>query len=175
MSSTEFVEPPPRTKFLRTPLRTAWNETTKTKVKQMQEGSVGMICVWAILNTGVNQNSHECTNRNSAVKLQEGIDDICAKRNTRYFYTRIIERLKLGFLYVLTPWNTKINLSYMQRFCLHRTSGVTRIFVRGASTNSVEDRGQRERGSGRGSRLVRGSGGSCNLAQGISFHIVKFS
>jgi hypothetical protein len=35
--------------------------------------------------------------------------------------------------------------------------------------------GQRERGSGGGSPLVRGSGGSCNLVQEISFHIVKFS
>ena len=33
------------------------------------------------------------------------------------------------------------------------------------STNSVEDRGQRERGSGGGSPLVKGSGGSCNLVQ----------
>jgi len=43
----------------------------------------------------------------------------------------------------------------------------------GGSTNSVEDRAQRERGSGGGSPLVRGSGGSCNLVQEISFHIVK--
>jgi len=43
------------------------------------------------------------------------------------------------------------------------------------STNSAEDRGQRERGSGGGGLLVRGSGGSCNLAQEISFYIVKFS
>ena len=46
---------------------------------------------------------------------------------------------------------------------------------RGGSTNSVEDRGQRERGSGGGSPLVMGSAGSCNLVQEISFHIVKFS
>jgi len=45
----------------------------------------------------------------------------------------------------------------------------------GGSTNSVEDRGQREQGSGGGSPLVRGSGGSCNLVQEISFHLVKFS
>ena len=45
----------------------------------------------------------------------------------------------------------------------------------GGSTNSVDDRGQRERGSGSGSPLVRGSGGSGNLVQEISFHIVKFS
>jgi len=44
----------------------------------------------------------------------------------------------------------------------------------GGSTNSVEDRGQRERGSGDSSPLIRGSGGSVNLVQEISFHIVKF-
>ena len=44
----------------------------------------------------------------------------------------------------------------------------------GDSTNSVEDRGQRERGSGGGSPLVRGSEGSCNLVQEISFRIVFF-
>ena len=49
------------------------------------------------------------------------------------------------------------------------------IFSRRGSTNSVEDRGQRERGCGGGSPLVRGSGGSCNLVQEISFHILKFS
>ena len=47
--------------------------------------------------------------------------------------------------------------------------------VVGGSINSVEDRGQREWGSGGGSPLVRGSGCSCNLVQEISFHIVKFS
>jgi len=45
----------------------------------------------------------------------------------------------------------------------------------GGATNSVEDRGQRERGSGGGGPLVRDSGGSCNLVQEISFHVVKFS
>jgi len=49
------------------------------------------------------------------------------------------------------------------------------LFGGGVSTNSVEDRGERERGSGGGSPLVGGSGGSCNLVQDISFHIVKFS
>ena len=46
------------------------------------------------------------------------------------------------------------------------------LFGRGGSTNSVEDT---ERGSGGGSPLVRGSEGSCNLVQEISFHIIKFS
>ena len=55
-------------------------------------------------------------------------------------------------------------------------SGVPRNFVRGGgSTNSVEDREQRERGYGEGSPLVGGSGGSCILVQEISFHIVKVS
>ena len=54
------------------------------------------------------------------------------------------------------------------------TSGVPRNFVRGGSTNSVEDGGQTEQGSGDSSPLFRGSGGSCNLVQEISFHIVKF-
>jgi len=58
----------------------------------------------------------------------------------------------------------EVNQWCTQEFC----SGV-------GSTTSVEDRGQRERGSGGGSALVRGSGGSCNLVQEISFHIVKFS
>ena len=58
-------------------------------------------------------------------------------------------------------------------------SGVPRNFVgeggEGCLTNSVEDRGQKEQGSGGGSPLVRGSEGSCNLVQEISLHIVKFS
>ena len=49
------------------------------------------------------------------------------------------------------------------------------LFGGGGLTNSVEDRGQRERGSGGGSPLVSGSGGSSNLVQEISFHIVNFS
>ena len=56
-----------------------------------------------------------------------------------------------------------------------KDSGVPRNFVPGGSTNSVQDIGQRERGSGGGCPLVRGSGCSCNLVQEISFHIVKFS
>jgi hypothetical protein len=56
-------------------------------------------------------------------------------------------------------------------------SGIPRNFFGGrkGSTNSVEDRAQTERGSGGGSPLVRGPGGSCNLVEEISFHIVKFS
>ena len=52
------------------------------------------------------------------------------------------------------------------------SSGVPRNFVRvgGGSTNSFEDRGQ---GSGGGIPLVRGSGGSCNLVQEISLHILS--
>jgi len=66
----------------------------------------------------------------------------------------------------------------MKEICTTATSGLPRIFRGGGgggSTNSVEDRGQRQRGSGGGSTLVKGSGGSCNLVQEISFHIAKFS
>jgi len=40
----------------------------------------------------------------------------------------------------------------------------------GSSTNSFEDRGQRERGSGGGIPLVRGPGSSCNLYK--EFHFI---
>ena len=43
----------------------------------------------------------------------------------------------------------------------------------GGSTNSVEDRENGDLGDG--CPLVRGSRGSCNLVQEISFHIAKFS
>ena len=45
------------------------------------------------------------------------------------------------------------------------------FFFGGGSTNSVEDRGQRERGV---SPLVRGSGGSCNLIQEVAAPMVTF-
>ena len=47
------------------------------------------------------------------------------------------------------------------------------FFGGGGSTNSVEDRKNGDLGVI--APLVRGSGGSCNLVQEISFHIVKFS
>ena len=52
---------------------------------------------------------------------------------------------------------------------LHTFSAVAYpgVFFGGGSTNSVEDRGQRGRGSGGSSPLIRGSGGSCNLVQEI--------
>ena len=49
------------------------------------------------------------------------------------------------------------------------------FFSEGGSTNSVENRVQREWGSGSGSPQVRGSGGSRKLVQGTSFHTVTFS
>jgi len=60
------------------------------------------------------------------------------------------------------------------RSCVSPAVAYPGIFFGGGSTNSVEDRGQTEVGSGGDSPLVRGSGGSCNLVQEISFHIVKF-
>jgi len=46
------------------------------------------------------------------------------------------------------------------------------ILFGGGSTNSVEDRGQRERGYGGGRPLVRGSGDSCNLVQYKKLHFI---
>ena len=53
-----------------------------------------------------------------------------------------------------------------QEFCSGR-GGVKQIQLR------TKDRENGDLGGG--SPLVRGSGGSCNLVQYISFHIVKFS
>ena len=46
------------------------------------------------------------------------------------------------------------------------------LFGGGGSTNSVEDRGQREWGSGGSSPLVSGSGGSCNF---ITSNFISYS
>ena len=74
-------------------------------------------------------------------------------------------------------FNFKIKFSIVHGRVFTSCSGIPRnfFFFGGGSTNSVEDRGQRGRGSGGSSPLVRGSGGSCNLVQEISFHIVTFS
>jgi len=72
---------------------------------------------------------------------------------------------------------TSAQMLYSADSAAAKTIGVPRNFVRGGggSTNSVDDRGHSERVSGGSSPLVGGSGGSCNLVQEISFHIVKFS
>ena len=44
----------------------------------------------------------------------------------------------------------------------------------GVSTNSIEDRENGDLEAVAPYPLVKGSGGSCNLVQEISFHIVKF-
>ena len=60
------------------------------------------------------------------------------------------------------------------------SSGVPRNFVQGAEGGEFQQiqlgTEDRENGDlGGASPLVRGSGGSCNLVQEISFHMVKFS
>jgi len=69
---------------------------------------------------------------------------------------------------------TAVKLGFQLQMC-NKSMAYPGILFGGGSTNSVADRGQRERGSGGGSPLFRGSGGSCNLVQEISIHIVKFS
>jgi hypothetical protein len=71
-----------------------------------------------------------------------------------------------------------LRYSFFKRACKRSlgASGIPRNIVwGGVSAYSVEDGGQREQGSGGGSPLVSGSGGSCNLVKEISFQIVKFS
>ena len=68
-----------------------------------------------------------------------------------------------------------ISLAIWSFSCNFRQWRIQEFCSGGGSTNSIEDTGQRERGSESGSPLVRGSGGSCNLVQEISFRIVKFS
>ena len=84
------------------------------------------------------------------------------------------------YFFLIRHWQIyKIDTGYIVMTLLSMSSPVAYpgifFFVGGGSTNSVEDRGQRGRGSGGGSPLVRGSGGSCNLVQEISLHMVKFS
>ena len=80
----------------------------------------------------------------------------------------------------LLTFNAPMKKRNLKKVVKHRQVGSlqwrTQEFCwRGGSANSAEDRGQRERGSAGGSTLVRCSGGSCNLVQEISFHIVKVS
>ena len=75
--------------------------------------------------------------------------------------------------FVSTLW-IEFGLATELTFVMPMVSGVPRNFVRGGGFNKFSW-GQRERGSGGGSPLVRGSGGSCNFVQEISFHIVNFS
>jgi len=77
---------------------------------------------------------------------------------------------------VKNEWRLIITPPYaMDYFTIQPMAYPGILFGGGVSTNSVEDRGQRERGSGGGSPLIRGSGESCNFVQEISFHIVRFS
>ena len=67
------------------------------------------------------------------------------------------------FLQIVDP--TEIYTRRFQQWC-------TKEFCSGGGFNKFSS-GQREQGSGGGSSLVRGSGGSCNLVQEISSHIIK--
>jgi hypothetical protein len=89
------------------------------------------------------------------------------KRNLNYIFTSKLRFTVSSKANLVLP-----TLNAAVGYCQWRTQ---EFFFGGSSTNSVEDRGQRERGSRGCSPLVRGSGGSCNLIQEISFHTVKFS
>ena len=72
-------------------------------------------------------------------------------------------------------WPITRKLSQVLERIKKRAVAYPGILFGGGVNNSVEDRGQREWGSGGGNPLVRDSGGSCNMVQEISFHMVKFS
>jgi len=61
------------------------------------------------------------------------------------------------------PWRDGWSLSSLS----HQQWRTQKFCSGGGSTNSVEGREEKERWSGGGSPLVRGSGGSCNLLQEI--------
>jgi len=68
-----------------------------------------------------------------------------------------------------------INEQQIPKICQNiNISGILRNFVQGGGFNKFSS-GQREWGSGGIGPLVSGYGGSCNLLQEISLHIVKFS
>ena len=56
-----------------------------------------------------------------------------------------------------------------------QTSGLPRNFVWGVQQIQLRTENKEKGDLGAVAPLVRGSGGSCNLVQEISFHIVKFS
>jgi len=109
-----------------------------------------------------------CTNTKPPLKMVEGkwtkfLTRAASVRITSRFPVLLTEMVSL----ILSPSTHKLQGNTVRQW---RTQEFCSGGGRGGSTNSVEDRGQRERGSGCGS-----GEGSCNLVQEISFHIVKFS
>jgi hypothetical protein len=78
--------------------------------------------------------------------------DVSVPSDVQHSISRVTNNSTFGNT-VTSPQKTTRHESVMSVYC----SGETRKFFSGFSTNSVEDRGQRERRSGGGSPLVRGS------------------
>jgi hypothetical protein len=106
------------------------------------------------------------------------------QHTTRYSLTRYLlpnfviplihnDFIIIGLIIFYSQYNLHVNCFWLPDIYIWTVAypgffsgGVQQIQLR------TEDR---ERGFGGGSPLVRGSGGSCNLVQEISFHIVNFS
>ena len=107
------------------------------------------------------------------VRTQDGIClkrlDLTVTHDCELLHNIFPAYCPLLMLKQLTRCSTAVLLQ--QPYCTGMTQWRTQEFCSGGgvSTNSVEDRGQRERGSGGSSPLVRGSEGSCNLVQEISY------
>jgi hypothetical protein len=116
-----------------------------------------------------------CCNRNDALRCCLKKSHLTAMMCSVVEYLFVFSKSwKFSLSHV--PWHA-FNLDPLFQMSLSNSlehSGVPRNFFRGGGFNKVSW-GQRERGSRGSSPLVRGSGGSCNLVQEISFHIVKFS
>ena len=95
---------------------------------------------------------------------------ICYKITTR---AKLLDNIHMGLVSAVDCSLIDMNMTKCRAASPVAYPGI--LFGGGGSTNSVKDRGQTERGSRGSSPLVRGSGGSCNLIQEISFHIVRFS
>ena len=92
---------------------------------------------------------------------------------SKYFIVMITNLKQHLFMCVCNIKHRKAVMKFTAMHIVCLCSGVPRNFFRGGFNKFSW--GQREQGSGGGSPLVRGSGGSCNLVQEILFHIVKFS
>jgi hypothetical protein len=100
------------------------------------------------------------------------LEVICPNCPIVFHICKIYDNLQLESIRHI-PVDCKREMSSFIQHCQLPVAYLGFFFGGGGSTNSVEDRENRDLGGG--SPLVRGSGGSCNLVQEISFHIVKFS
>jgi hypothetical protein len=131
----------------------------------------------AVLNTFLKLRNWNCVSYSSFI-IENDAADILTTAWDLFMYS-LIYLFIYSVIYLFIYWQSTDPAEVSTNNPCFEPVAYPGIFFPGeggcVSTNSVEDRGQRELGSGGGSPLVRGSGGSCNLVQEILFHIVKCS